>query len=38
MNDPKLDYPNEFPVELTPPDISCYKNTNTGPKTTKKKQ
>mgnify|MGYP003310913957 FL=1 len=30
MNDPKLDYPNEFPVELTPPDISCYKNTNTG--------
>ena len=30
MNDPKLDYPNEFPVELSPPDISCYKNANTG--------
>ena len=25
MNDPKLDYKNEFPVELVNPDISPYK-------------
>ena len=30
MNDPKLDYKNEFPVELVNPDISPYKNSNTG--------
>ena len=30
MNDPKLDYKNEFPVELINPDISPYKNSNTG--------
>ena len=30
MNDPKLDYKNEFPVELVNPDISPYKKTNTG--------
>ena len=30
MNDPRLDYSNEFPVELTAPDISSYKKTNTG--------
>ena len=30
MNDPRLDYANEFPVELTAPDISSYKKTNTG--------
>lgn len=30
MNDPRLNYANEFPVELSPPDISCYKKTNTG--------
>ena len=29
MNDPRLDYANEFPVELTAPDISSYKKTNT---------
>ena len=30
MNDPKLDYKNEFPVELINPDILPYKNSNTG--------
>ena len=30
MNDPKLDYKNEFPVELVNPDILPYKNSNTG--------
>ena len=30
MNDPKLDYKNEFPIELVNPDISPYKNSNTG--------
>ena len=30
MNDPKLDYKNEFPVELVNPDISPYKRSNTG--------
>ena len=30
MTDPKLDYTNEFPVELGNPDISAYKKTNTG--------
>ena len=30
MNDPKLDYKNEFPVELVNPDISSYKRSNTG--------
>ena len=30
MNDPKLDYKNEFPVELINPDISPYKRSNTG--------
>ena len=30
MTDPKLDYINEFPVELGNPDISSYKKTNTG--------
>ena len=30
MNDPKLDYKNEFPVELVNPDISPYKKSNTG--------
>ena len=30
MNDPKLDYTNEFPVELVNPDISAYKRSNTG--------
>ena len=30
MNDPKLDYKNEFPVELVNPDISAYKRSNTG--------
>ena len=30
MNDPRLDYKNEFPVELVNPDISPYKKTNTG--------
>ena len=30
MNDPRLDYANEFPVELTAPDISSYKKSNTG--------
>ena len=30
MHDPKLDYKNEFPVELVNPDISPYKNSNTG--------
>ncbi len=29
MNDPRLDYSNEFPIELEAPDISAYKNTNT---------
>ena len=26
MNDPRLDYFNEYPVELKAPDITCYKN------------
>ena len=30
MNDPRLDYKNEYPVELIAPDISCYKNTGSG--------
>ena len=30
MSDPRLDYENEFPVEVTGPDISAYKKTNTG--------
>ena len=30
MNDPRLDYFNEYPVELKAPDITCYKNTNSG--------
>ena len=30
MNDPKLDYIIEFPVELGNPDISAYKKSNTG--------
>ena len=30
MHDPKLDYKNEFPVELVNPDISAYKRSNTG--------
>lgn len=29
MNDPRLDYENEFPVEIVAPDISVYKKTNT---------
>ncbi len=29
MNDPRLDYENEFPIEITAPDISAYKKTNT---------
>ena len=30
MSDPRLDYKNEYPVELVAPDISCYKNTGSG--------
>ena len=30
MNDPRLNYANEYPVEILPPDISGYKKTNTG--------
>ena len=30
MNDPRLDYANEYPVEISAPDISGYKKTNTG--------
>ena len=30
MSDPRLDYENEFPVEVIGPDISGYKKTNTG--------
>ncbi len=30
MSDPRLDYENEFPVEITGPDITGYKKTNTG--------
>ena len=28
MNDPRLNYANEYPVEILPPDISGYKKTN----------
>ena len=31
MSDPRLDYFNEYPVEITGPDISCYKKVGTGP-------
>ena len=30
MNDPRLDYANEYPVEISAPDISGYRKTNTG--------
>ena len=30
MNDPRLNYANEYPVEILPPDRSGYKKTNTG--------
>ena len=30
MSDPRLDYKNEYQVELVAPDISCYKNTGSG--------
>ncbi len=30
MSDPRLDYENDLPVELISPDISSYKNSNTG--------